>query len=193
MPRRRQGDPPAVTKSQIRQDEFFARRQREVIEDLEREGHTELAAKARANLQRFEELQQMEIADPVVQQEAAESQPKLPNGYAPVLLMLVGLAAAFAMASSRALPMLLASVGLRPAWLESVGAAAAPYVNLLMGVAALCFIGGVGFLWHQSRPGACVPGAICARPSVQLLTSAGLAMTLVLLSFGYRYVLTRTW
>lgn len=193
MAKRQRADPPAEAERHVRQDEFIARRQREVIEDLEREGHAELAAKARKNLQQFEEQQQAEIADPGARQEVVGSQRKLPNGYAPVLLMLVSLAAAFGMASCRALPMLLAGIGLRPAWLEFISGAAAPHVKLLMGVAVLCFIGGAGFLWHQSRPGVCVPGAICARPSIQLLTSAGLAMTLVLLSFGYRYVLTRTW
>ena len=113
---------------------------------------------------------------------------KRPKGYAPVLLTLGGLAAAFGVASCCALPMLLAGVGLGSAWLGFIATASAPHWKLLMGVAAVCSLGGAGFLWRQSRPGVCAPGSVCARPSIRLLTLAGVMATLVLLYLGYTYV-----
>jgi mercuric ion transport protein len=117
-----------------------------------------------------------------------ESERKLPNGYAPVLLMLGGLAAAFGVASCCALPMLLAGIGLGSAWLGTIAATSISHREILMGAAIVCLTGGVGFLWRQSRRGACVPGSICARPSVRFLTLAGLMAGFVLLYLGYRYV-----
>jgi len=111
-----------------------------------------------------------------------------PRGYAPVLLTLGGLAAAFGVASCCALPMLLAGAGLGTAWLGFIGIASAPHWKLLMSVAAVCAVGGAGLLWRQSRPGVCAPGSVCARPSIRLLTLAGLMATLVLLYLGYTYV-----
>jgi mercuric ion transport protein len=118
----------------------------------------------------------------------AERARKLPNGYAPVLLTLGGLAAAFGVASCCALPMLLAGVGLGSAWLATIAAASTSHRELLMGAAALCLTGGVGFLWRQSRPGICAPGSVCARPSIRLLTLVGLMAGFVLLYLGYTYV-----
>jgi mercuric ion transport protein len=118
----------------------------------------------------------------------AEGLHKRPSGAVPVLLTLGGVAAAFGVASCCALPMLLAGAGFGTAWLGAIASVSAPHRGLLLGAAALCLGGGGVFLWRHSRRGVCAPGSVCARPSIRLLTLAGLVTGVVLLYLGYTYV-----
>lgn len=110
------------------------------------------------------------------------------SGSGPVLLTVAGIAAAFGVASCCALPMLLAGLGAGTLWLGAIAAFAGPHRDLLLGAAAACLVGGAVLFWRQSRPGACAPDAVCARPPVRALTLVGLLAGLALLYLGYVHV-----
>ena len=118
----------------------------------------------------------------------ATSSGKGGTGTGAVLLTLGGLAAAFGAASCCALPMLLAGLGAGTLWLGNIAAFAGPHRTLLLALAAVCLAGGGLLFWRQSRPGACSPDAICARPAARALTLVGLVGGVVLLYLGYTYI-----
>ncbi len=110
-------------------------------------------------------------------------------GTGAALLTMTGLAAAFGVASCCALPLLLTTLGLGTAWLGGIALMAAPHRPILLGIGALCLIGGAGLLWRQQRAAAmCTPGAMCAPRTLRVLILVGLVIGAGLLWAGYRYV-----
>ncbi len=111
-----------------------------------------------------------------------------PRSAGAALLTFGGVAAAFGLASCCALPMLLASLGLGTAWLSGVAVLAAPIRTLLLGVGAVCLLGGAVLLWRQQRAAAkCGPGGVCIPPAARALTLVALLLGAGLLWAGYAY------
>lgn len=105
------------------------------------------------------------------------------------LLTFGGIAAAFGVAACCALPIWLTAAGLSAAWLGGIGGMAAPYRNPLLGVSALCLIGGAILLWRMQRTAAtCGPDGICTPPALRALLFLGLVSGVALLWLGYVYV-----
>ena len=104
------------------------------------------------------------------------------------LLTLGGLAAAFGAASCCGLPFLLATLGIGTAWLGGIGLAAAPYRLLLLALGVAGLGAAAYFLFWRSRPSACSPDSLCARPLFRGTVIAALLVGLVFLYLGYAYV-----
>jgi len=107
------------------------------------------------------------------------------NGSGALLVTLVGLAAAFAVASINALPMALSALGVGSAWVEGVGDAAAPYRLLLLTVGVISLSAGAVMLWFQQQAPYGSYGAVAAPPASRVLTFLGLALGAALLLAGY--------
>jgi mercuric ion transport protein len=73
-----------------------------------------------------------------------------------------GIAAAFALASCCAIPIVLAAAGLGAGWLAPIVSASQPHADVLTGVSAVALLGSVGVV--ARAPTACEPGSVCARP-----------------------------
>ena len=126
-----------------------------------------------------------------------------PNGTAPALLTLAGLAAAFGAASCCALPMVLSSLGLGSvwpcglvlhqehcAWLFGLALLVGPHRTVLLAAAAAGLVGGAFLLWRQRRgtAAACEPGAACSpNLATRRVTTVGLAFGCALLTLTYLY------
>ena len=113
-----------------------------------------------------------------------------PNGTAPALLTLAGLAAAFGAASCCVLPMVLSSLGLGSAWLFGLMLLVGPHRTVLLATAAAGLVGGAFLLWRQRRgtAAACEPGAACSpNPAARRVTTVGLALGCALLTLTYFY------
>ncbi len=111
-----------------------------------------------------------------------------PASPAPAVLALGGLVAAFGVAACCGVPSILAGLGLGSAWLGGVALLAAPYRQLLLGVAALLLAAGAAALWRQHRAAqACQASGACARPGLRLLTLVGLLLGSALFVVGYVY------
>jgi mercuric ion transport protein len=117
---------------------------------------------------------------------AAKSQPR-ENGSGAVVATMVGLGAAFGLASCCALPLLLYSV-LGTAWLMPIALTSLQYRSCLICAAVIGLGAGAFLLWRQQKADTCAPGAICARPWVRALTGAALLVGLVMLYYGYTLV-----
>jgi len=111
-----------------------------------------------------------------------------PSGSGAMLMTLGGLAAAFGVASCCALPLLLTTIGVSPAWLGGVALFAAPQRGVLLVIGALCLAGGAALLWHQRRAAAtCGLSGACTPRVVRILTLVGLLIGAGLLWAGYAY------
>jgi mercuric ion transport protein len=95
-----------------------------------------------------------------------------------------GLLAAFGVASCCALPLALSLLGISAVSLVGIGYLAAQYQRELLYAAVICLGGAAVVMWRQRRARLCVPGAVCARPTVDwgskialLLASGLLALT----------------
>jgi mercuric ion transport protein len=112
-----------------------------------------------------------------------------PKGIAAASLALGGIAAAFAVASCCALPILLTSAGIGVAWLGGIAVTAAPFRTPLLIVGALFLLSGAVMLGRQQVAARhCGPDGACTPPAMRILTLAGLLLGIVLLYLGYRYV-----
>ncbi|MHB1218714.1 MAG: mercuric transporter MerT family protein [Alphaproteobacteria bacterium] len=109
------------------------------------------------------------------------------RGTGAVLFTLGGLAAAVGAVSCCALPLLLTAAGLGTAWLGGISSLAAPHRGFLIAAAVACLAGGAALLWRQRTAAVCASGAICTRPAVRGLVTAGLLLGLTLPSLGYAY------
>lgn len=111
------------------------------------------------------------------------------NGSAPVIFTTAGVAAAFALASCCAIPLLLYTLGIgTTAWLTSLGIISIQYREILTWAAAAGLGAGGFMLWRQWRAKTCAPGSLCARPWVRGLTAMALLLGVTMLYFGYKYV-----
>jgi mercuric ion transport protein len=110
-----------------------------------------------------------------------------PTGAGTVMLAAAGLLAGLATASCCALPILLASLGLGSAWLFRLAVVAAPHRTALLIIGAAA-IATAALLLLRRRTQVCETGALCAKPGVQIITSIGLAIGVILLVAGYVYV-----
>ncbi|GAA3677512.1 MULTISPECIES: mercuric reductase [Acetobacteraceae] len=111
-----------------------------------------------------------------------------PKGIGAASLTLGGIAAAFAVASCCALPILLTSAGLGVAWLSGIAVATAPFRTPLLIVGALFLLFGAVLLGRQQVAASrCGPDGVCTPPAVRIFTFAGLLVGVVLLYLGYRY------
>ncbi len=103
-------------------------------------------------------------------------------------LVVGGVAAAFAVASCCALPILLTSAGLSAAWLGGIASIAAPYRALLLGIGLLSLAAAAILLWRKQRNAmTCGSDGVCTPPVVRLLLLCGIVAGTLLLWLGYRY------
>lgn len=100
-------------------------------------------------------------------------------------LVASGIAAAFAVASCCALPVLFAGAGLSAYWLMPVAAFADPHRGLLTTLAVLALIGSIVVVLRARRT--CSPGDLCAQPAfrVAIVTTAIVGVVLLVLSQLY--------
>lgn len=125
------------------------------------------------------------LSKPVLSKSPAASRPDARAA----LLTVSGLAAAFGVASCCALPLMLTTFGLSAAWLGGIALAAAPHREVLLGVAAICLLGGAVLLWRQQQNAtSCGPNGVCTPLTVRALTLVGLLIGAALLWGGYTYV-----
>lgn len=118
----------------------------------------------------------------------SQSRDSRPNGVTAVSLTLGGIAAAFAVASCCALPILLTSLGLGVAWLGGIGVAAAPYRIPLIVVATSCLlVGAVMLVRQQIAASKCGPNGVCSPRAMRITALLGLVIGALLLWLGYRY------
>jgi mercuric ion transport protein len=108
------------------------------------------------------------------------------KGVGAIFLTASGIAAAFAVASCCALPIILGGLGIGTAWLFGLAVFAAPHRTLLLGIGALALGAAAVAMWRQ-RSAVCEPGAWCGRPAVRLTTGIGLILGILLLVAGYEY------
>ena len=105
-----------------------------------------------------------------------------------LLLAFGAIVSAFSLASCCALPILLTTVGVSVGWLGGIAVAAAPYRTLLLGLSALCLVGGAIMLWQQQRAAmTCGPDGACTPPASRVVF-VGLTVGAILLWLGYSYV-----
>lgn len=106
-----------------------------------------------------------------------------------LLLAFGAIASAFGVASCCALPILLTTVGVSVGWLSGIAVAAAPYRTLLLGLSALCLVGGAIMLWRPQRVAmTCGPDGACTPPALRVVVFVGLTVAAILLWLGYAYV-----
>ena len=106
-----------------------------------------------------------------------------------LLLAFGAIASAFGVASCCALPILLTTAGISVGWLGGIAVAAAPYRTILLGLSALCLVGGAVMLWRQQRVAmTCGPEGACTPPALRALVLVGLTAGAILLWLGYSYV-----
>jgi mercuric ion transport protein len=123
-----------------------------------------------------------------IDKSAAARRPVGGSGAALLSLTLGGLAAAFAVASCCALPLLLTTLGIGTAWLGGVALIAAPHRDVLLVIGALCLLGGGALLWRQQwSAAACRPNGVCPTKASRVLTLVGLLIGVALLWAGYAY------
>ena len=102
---------------------------------------------------------------------------------------MAGFAAAFALASCCAIPLLLYTLGIgTTVWLTRVGIFSIQYKESLTWAAVAGLGAGGFFLWRQWQAKSCAPDSLCARPWVRWLTASALLLGVVMLYFGYKYV-----
>ncbi|WP_299110078.1 mercuric reductase [uncultured Bradyrhizobium sp.] len=106
-----------------------------------------------------------------------------------LLLAFGAIVSAFGVASCCALPILLTTAGVSVGWLVGIAVAAAPYRAPLLGLSALCLVGGAIMLWRQQRVAmTCGSDSACAPPALRAMVLVGLAVGAILLWLGYSYV-----
>jgi mercuric ion transport protein len=111
---------------------------------------------------------------------------KAPGEGAAVLLAVGGLAAALGAASFCALPMLLGTLGLGSAWLDSLALLAGPHRLALLTATVICLIGGsVVLVWRRRTAAACMPGVACGRPMITALMTGALSLGAVFVALGF--------
>lgn len=107
------------------------------------------------------------------------------NASATILVTLVGVAAAFAVASIQALPLVLASMGFGSAWIEGVGRMAAENRTPLLYIGVVGLAVGAVMLWFQQQAvHASYDSNLDTSPGLRTLTFLGLTVGTVLLLAG---------
>lgn len=96
-----------------------------------------------------------------------------------------GLLAAFGVASCCALPIALSLLGISAASLVGIGDLAAQYQRELLYGAVICLGAACFIMWRQRRVRLCVPGAACARPTVDWGSKIALVLTVGLLALTF--------
>jgi mercuric ion transport protein len=96
-----------------------------------------------------------------------------------------GLLAAFGVASCCALPVALSLLGVSAASLLGIGTLAAQYQQELFYAAVICLGAGVVVMWRQRRARLCVPGAACARPTLDWGSKIALVLAVGLLALTF--------
>lgn len=107
------------------------------------------------------------------------------NSPAAILVTLVGIAAAFALASIQALPMALTSMGFGSGWIEGLGRIAADNRTPLLYIGGVSLAVGAAMLWFQQQAvHASYDRNLDASPGLRTLTFLGLVVGAVLLLAG---------
>ncbi len=107
------------------------------------------------------------------------------NSPAAILVTLVGIAAAFALASIQALPMALTSMGFGSGWIEGLGRIAVDNRTPLLYIGGVSLAVGAAMLWFQQQAvHASYDWNLDASPGLRTLTFLGLALGAVLLLAG---------
>jgi mercuric ion transport protein len=96
-----------------------------------------------------------------------------------------GLLAAFGVASCCALPIALSLLGISAASLVGIGYLAAQYQRELFYVAVICLGAAAVVMWRQRRARMCVPGAACARPTLDWGSKISLLLATGLLALAF--------
>lgn len=104
---------------------------------------------------------------------------------AKTLLAAAGLAVAFAVASCCALPVALSLVGVSAASLLAIGSLAGPYRHILFYADVLLLGAACVVMWRQRRRRACTPGAVCARPALDVAGVAAVVAAVGLLALTF--------
>jgi hypothetical protein len=98
---------------------------------------------------------------------------------------MVGLAAAFALASISALPLTLGASGLSTHWIDRIGAVAALHRTVLLWVGGVGLAGGALMLWLEQQAAHASGDRYLETPAeLRAITFAGLALGAVLLLAG---------
>ena len=96
-----------------------------------------------------------------------------------------GLLAAFGVASCCALPVALSLLGISAASLLGIGTLAAQYQQELFYAAVICLGAGIVIMWRQRRARLSVPGAACARPTLDWGSKIALVLAVGLLALTF--------
>ena len=119
----------------------------------------------------------------MTQSKKSTSSPAAPEAVhdaAKTVLAAGGLLAAFGVASCCALPVALSLLGISAASLVGVGYLAAQYQHELFYGSVICLAVAAVIMWRQRRARSCVPGAACARPTLDWGSKIAFA-----LAFGF--------
>src|SRR5882672_12067688 len=92
-----------------------------------------------------------------------------------------GLLAAFGVASCCALPIALSMLGISAASLVGIGYLAVQYQPELFYIAVICLAAAAVVMWRQRRRQARLPGAACAHPALDWVSSMALLLAVGLL------------
>ena len=111
---------------------------------------------------------------------SALTPPGAAHDTAKTVLAAGGLLAAFGVASCCALPLALSLLGISAASLVGVGYLAAQYQHELFYGSVICLAVAAVIMWRQRRARSCVPGAACARPTLDWGSKIAFA-----LAFGF--------
>ncbi len=107
------------------------------------------------------------------------------QGAGAMLVTFAGLASAFAVASTYALPLLLTALGIGTAWIEGVGCMAAPHRTMLLSIGLLSLAAGAVMLWFQQQAvHESYDSRLEASPAIRTITFLGLVLGAILLAAG---------
>jgi mercuric ion transport protein len=96
-----------------------------------------------------------------------------------------GLLAAFGVASCCALPIALSLLGISAASLVGVGYLAAQYQQELFYGAVICLGAAAFIIWRQRQARLCIPGAACARPTLDWASKSALVLAVGFLALTF--------
>lgn len=111
--------------------------------------------------------------------------PEAAHDAAKTVLAAGGLLAAFGVASCCALPLALSLLGISAVSLVGVGYLAAQYQHELFYASVICLLAAAVIMWRQRRARSCVPGAICARPTLDWGSKVAFALGIGFLALTF--------
>ena len=82
-------------------------------------------------------------------------------------------------------PVALSLLGISAASLLGIGTLAAQYQQELFYAAVICLGAGIVIMWRQRRARLCVPGAACARPTLDWGSKIALVLAVGLLALTF--------